>query len=236
MARELTVNGLTAGYGNSTVLQNVELTVEPGTICGILGRNGVGKTTLIQALAGHLPVRKGKVSIGGRDVTHLAAHKRAEFGMALAPQGRRLFPSLTVREHLQIAERRNGNPDWLWDFEAVTNSFPRLAERLGNLGSELSGGEQSMVSMGRLLIANPHVALLDEPSEGLSPLLVQKVSAVLRQAKDGGMTILIVEQNYGLVMEIADRVHLMNKGQIVYSGTPAELKDDTEIRRRYLGG
>lgn len=235
MGSKLVVRGLNAGYGDSTVLHNIDLTVEPGTICGILGRNGVGKTTLIQSLAGHLAVREGTVSIDGDEITRLPPHKRAALGLALAPQGRRLFPSLSVREHLLLADRPVESAQ-AWNFKRVMDAFPRLAERLDNSGSALSGGEQSMVSLGRLLIANPSVALLDEPSEGLSPLLVQKVADVLRQVKSEGMTTLIVEQNFALVMEIADRVHLMSKGRIVYSGTPAELKKDTETRQRYLGG
>ncbi|GMO93309.1 ABC transporter ATP-binding protein [Bradyrhizobium sp. TM239] len=235
MDSALTVRELEAGYGDGTVLHGIDLEVRSGTICCVLGRNGVGKSTLIQSIAGHHPVRQGKVGLNGIDATHLAAHKRAGLGMAVAPQGRRLFPSLTVREHLQISERGGEKPN-AWNFDRVLKAFPRLGERLDNLGAALSGGEQSMVSMGRLLMANPLVALLDEPSEGLSPLLVQQVADVLQEGRSAGMAILLVEQNFGLVMRIADHVHIMNKGRIVYSGPPDALREDTETRHRYLGG
>lgn len=236
MARDLNVKNLTTGYGNSTVLQDVSLTVEPGSICAVLGRNGVGKTTLINSLAGHLPMRTGRILVDQKDITNLPAYKRASLGISLAPQGRRLFPSLSVKEHLDLAARPNSLLRVPWDLESVLASFPRLSERLGNLGSELSGGEQSMVAIARLLISNPAIALFDEPSEGLSPLLVQNVARVLTRAREGGMTIVIVEQNFGLIMDIADHVHLMSKGRIVYSGTPSRLSADPETRRVHLGG
>lgn len=197
----LTLRGVKAGYGASMVLHGIDLLVEPGKICGVLGRNGVGKTTLIQSIAGHVPVKDGLIAIDGAELTKMPAHRRVALGLGLAPQGRRLFPSLTVREHLELTRRRRDG-ERRWDSERVLAAFPRLAERLSNPGSALSGGEQSMVSMGRLLMANPSVALLDEPSEGLSPLLVQQVGEVLRQCRDEGMAILLVEQNFGLVMKI----------------------------------
>lgn len=236
MAEALLVEKLTAGYGRSTVLHDVDLTVRPGRICCILGRNGVGKTTLIQALAGHLPVRSGRVALGDAEITHWPAYRRARAGLALAPQGRRLFGSLTVREHLRIAETLRPGAACRWDVRRVLEAFPRLGERLDNPGSALSGGEQSMVSIGRLLVANPVVGLLDEPSEGLSPILVQHVADVLRAVRDDGVGVLLVEQNFHLAMQVADEVHLMNKGRIVFSGTPGALMADVATRQQYLGG
>lgn len=236
MDEALLVEKLTAGYGGSTVLHDVDLTVRPGRICCILGRNGVGKTTLIQALAGHLPVRSGRIALGDAVMTHWPAYRRARAGLALAPQGRRLFGSLTVREHLRIAQALRPGAVSRWDVQRVLKVFSRLGERLDNPGSALSGGEQSMVSIGRLLVANPKIALLDEPSEGLSPILVQQVADVLRAVREDGVGLLLVEQNFNLAMQVADDVHLMNKGRIVFSGTPPELLADVATRQQYLGG
>jgi branched-chain amino acid transport system ATP-binding protein len=236
MCEALLVEKLSAGYGDSTVLHGVSLKVLPGKICCILGRNGVGKTTLIHALAGHLPIRSGRVVLGNSEISRLPAYKRARAGIALAPQGRRLFGTLTVREHLQIAENILPKSSSGWNVARVLEVFPRLRERFDSLGQTLSGGEQSMLSIGRLLVANPQVGLLDEPSEGLSPILVQQVAEVLRTVRDEGGALLLVEQNFKLAMQVADEVHLMNKGGIVFSGTPAELLADVGARQRYLGG
>lgn len=236
MREALVVEKLSTGYGDSTVLHDVGLKVLPGKICCILGRNGVGKTTLIQALAGHLPIRSGRVVLGNSEISRLPAYKRARAGMALAPQGRRLFSTLTVREHLQVAENILPKGSSSWNVVRALEVFPRLRERLDSFGQTLSGGEQSMLSIGRLLVANPRVGLLDEPSEGLSPILVQQVAEVLRIVRDEGGALLLVEQNFKLAMQVADEVHLMSKGRIVFSGTPAELLTDVGARQRYLGG
>jgi branched-chain amino acid transport system ATP-binding protein len=236
MHEALVIEKLSAGYGGSTVLHDVGLKLLPGKICCILGRNGVGKTTLIQSLAGHLPIRSGRIVLGNSEISRLPAYKRARAGMALAPQGRRLFSTLTVREHLQIAENLLSKGSSCWNFDRILEVFPRLRERLDSFGQTLSGGEQSMLSIGRLLVANPQVGLLDEPSEGLSPILVQQVAEVLRIVRDEGGALLLVEQNFRLAMQVADEVHLMNKGRIVFSGTPAELLADVATRQQYLGG
>lgn len=236
MSEALVVEKLSAGYNGSTVLHDVGLKISSGKICCILGRNGVGKTTLIRALAGHLPIRSGRIVLGNSEVSCLPAYRRARAGMSLAPQGRRLFSTLTVREHLQIAEDTPSKGSSCWNCNRVLEVFPRLRERLDSLGQTLSGGEQSMLSIGRLLVANPQVGLLDEPSEGLSPILVQQVAEVLRTVRDEGGALLLVEQNFRLAMQVADEVHLMNKGSIVFSGTPAELLADVTTRQQYLGG
>lgn len=236
MGEVLAAASVTAGYGESTVLHNVSLQLSAGRICCILGRNGVGKTTLIQTIAGHLPLRHGRISLNGEDISNFPPFKRSRLGMSLAPQGRRLFGSLTVREHLEIAQRAAGAGKAAWTIDRVTEAFPRLSERIDNLGVSLSGGEQSMASIARLLVSNPTVALFDEPSEGLSPILVQRVAEVLRVVRSEGLAILLVEQNVKLAMQIADEIHLMNKGKIVFSGTPAEFTADEETRQKYLGG
>lgn len=235
MSDFFSVGAITAGYGASTVLHGVSLALQPGRICTVLGKNGVGKTTLIRAIAGHCPIRSGSVSLGQTILTNLPAHEIARHRVGLVPQGRRLFPTLTVREHLVVGAR---NPEGLqagWTAQRVIEHFPRIGERLGNMGNMLSGGEQSMVAIGRALVANPKVLLLDEPSEGLSPLLVDQVAEILEILRTEGVAILLVEQNYGLAMRLSDEINIMSKGQIVHTSTPEQLKASPEVRSQFLG-
>lgn len=236
MPEDLSVLDLHSGYGSSTVLHGVSFSLQAGRISVILGRNGVGKTTLIRALAGHNRVSRGRVLLSGIDVTNLAPEQLARRYVGVVPQGRRLFPSLSVREHLQIGARPTAPGMPGWDAARVIRVFPRLGERLSNLGGMLSGGEQSMVAIGRALVGNPRVLLLDEPSEGLSPRLVDEVERVLHTLRSDGLAILLVEQNLGLAIRVADQIHIMSKGQIVYTGTSDELSAHPETRTRLLGG
>jgi branched-chain amino acid transport system ATP-binding protein len=218
-------------YGGSHVLQGVSLTVGAGEVLTILGRNGMGKTTLIRTIVGFTPPRRGRVRFKGEDTTRWPPFRMVNLGMALVPQGRRVFPSLSVRENLEVARRGRGN----WTLERVYDVFPRLRERAGNRANKLSGGEQQMLAIGRALMSNPELLLMDEPTEGLAPLLVREVGRVLGELKRAGLSILLVEQNLPLALSVADRVHVLSRGQIVHSGTPAGLMANEEVKSRYLG-
>jgi branched-chain amino acid transport system ATP-binding protein len=218
-------------YGESHVLQGVSLTVGSGEVLAILGRNGMGKTTLVRSIVGFTPPRRGQVRFRGEDVTRWPPFRMVQSGMALVPQGRRVFPSLGVRENLEVARRGRGR----WTIERVYEIFPRLAERADHRSNKLSGGEQQMLAIGRALMSNPELLLMDEPTEGLAPLLVREVGRVIGELKKAGLSILLVEQNLPLALSVADRVHVLSRGQIVHSGTPAELMANDEVKSRYLG-
>jgi branched-chain amino acid transport system ATP-binding protein len=229
----LDVRDLHVAYGESHVVQGVSLTVPDGRIAAVLGRNGVGKTTLIRAIAGLTPPRSGHVLLGGEDITGVPAHEIARRGVGLVPQGRRLFPSLDVREHLLVGARREGRHGW--DVGRVVELFPRLRERWRHGGSKLSGGEQGMLACGRALVGNPDVLLMDEPSEGLAPLLVRELGRILLALKRDGVSILLVEQNLAFALRLADHVYLMSKGQIVHECAPDALRRDDALKARHLG-
>jgi len=218
-------------YGGSHVLNGVSLDVQPGEVVAILGRNGMGKTTLIRSVIGFTPPRRGRVRFRGDDVTGWAPFRRVARGMALVPQGRRVFGSLSVRENLDVARAGAGR----WDREGVYGLFPRLRERAPNRASKLSGGEQQMLAIGRALMSNPALLLMDEPTEGLAPLLVREVGRVIAELKRAGLSILLVEQNLPMAAAVADRVHVLNRGEIVYSGRPGELLANEDVKSRYLG-
>jgi len=228
----LAVRDLHAYYGESHVLQGVSLDVADGESVALLGRNGAGKTTTINAIVGFVRSRGGTIRVGDRDVTAKAPHQVAAAGVALVPQGRRVFADLTVLENLTIAARSNGGG---WDLARVLGLFPSLERRLGNRGDELSGGEQQMVAIGRALLRDPVLLLLDEPSEGLAPKLVNEVGDALVRLRESGLALLLVEQNLALATRVAQRVYVMNKGTIVFSGTTAELAAAGDVEARYLG-
>ena len=228
----LEVRGLHAYYGESHVLQGVDINVRDGEAVALVGRNGAGKTTTIAAIMGSLRPRAGSVRVGTSDVAGQPAHNVARAGVALVPQGRRIFAELSVRENLLIAARPVSDG---WDERRVLELFPALGRRLGNRGDELSGGEQQMLALGRALMRNPGVLLLDEPSEGLAPKLVTEVGEALRSLRGTGLAILLVEQNLGLATRVAERLYVMNKGIIVFGGTPAELAARPDIEAAYLG-
>src|SRR5919106_2720589 len=227
----LRVSDVHTYYGDSHVLHGVSLGVAPGEVVAILGRNGMGKTTLIRSVVGFTPPRRGRVHFRGEDITPWAPFRRIERGMALVPQGRRVFASLSVRENLDVARGGAGR----WDLERVYGLFPRLRERAPNRANKLSGGEQQMLAIGRSLMSNPALLLMDEPTEGLAPLLVREVGRVIGELKREGLSILLVEQNLPLALGVADRVHILSRGQIVYTGAPAALAADEEVKSRYLG-
>jgi branched-chain amino acid transport system ATP-binding protein len=220
-------------YGDSYVLQGVSLEVARGSVVALLGRNGVGKTTLIRSIVGFTPARKGAILFDGRDITRMDPYKIVKLGMSLVPQGRRVFPSLTVRENLAIAERCSDTRHW--DFPKIYGLFPRLEERRDQRASTLSGGEQQMLAIARALISNPLFILMDEPTEGLAPVLVREVGDAILKMKEEGLSIFLVEQNLAFARRFADSVHLMSKGLIVYSSTPEQLWEDQEAKHRYLG-
>ncbi len=227
----LEVEGVHTYYGESHVLQGVSLRVDPGEVLAILGRNGMGKTTLIRTIIGFTPPREGRVLYEGTEITRLPPFRMVALGMALVPQGRRVFPSLSVRENLDVARRGEGR----WSLEQVYALFPRLRDRAGNRANKLSGGEQQMLAIGRALMSNPDLLLMDEPTEGLAPLLVREVGRVITELKRSGLSILLVEQNLALALSVADRVHVLSRGQIVHTGTPAELMGNDDVKTRYLG-
>jgi branched-chain amino acid transport system ATP-binding protein len=228
----LDVHDLHAYYGESHVLQGVSLAVAEKESVALLGRNGAGKTTTISAIVGFVRPRAGSVTVRGRDVTRCAPHVIASAGLALVPQGRRVFGDLSVRENLVVTARPVSGG---WDLPKVLQLFPSLDSRLESFGDQLSGGEQQMLAIGRALMRNPAVLVLDEPSEGLAPKVVSEVGEALIRLRETGLAILLVEQNLGLATRVAQRVYVMNKGSIVFSGTPDELAASSDVEARYLG-
>jgi branched-chain amino acid transport system ATP-binding protein len=228
----LEVRGLHAYYGGSHVLQGIDLDVGDGEAVSLVGRNGAGKSTTIAAIMGLVRPRAGSVRIGGVDLAGQPAHRIARAGVALVPQGRRIFAELSVRENLHLASRPVAGG---WDERRVLALFPTLDRRLDNRGDELSGGEQQMLAIGRALMRNPGLLLLDEPSEGLAPKLVDDVGDALRSLRATGLTVLLVEQNLALATRVGERLYVMNKGTIVFEGTAAALTAQPEVEARYLG-
>jgi branched-chain amino acid transport system ATP-binding protein len=237
----LAVRDIHTYYGDSYVLHGLSLELSQGRIVVILGRNGMGKTTLIRSIAGLTPPRRGDIVFDGHSLIGKPPYAIAQSGMAIVPQGRRIFKSLTVRENLvlptsTLAGRRNRDPNRThWKLESVLAEFPQLAERIDNTGSALSGGEQQMLAIGRALMANPALILMDEPSEGLSPKLVQKIEEIMRNLRNHGHAILLVEQNLALALSMADSIYVISSGQFVFHGTAEELSRNTEILDSHIG-
>lgn len=224
-------------YGDSYILQGVTLAARRGEVVAILGRNGVGKSTLAKSIIGFVPPRRGTIRFAGQDVTGSTPEARSRAGIALVPQGRRTFRSLSVAETLDIAShlRRFDRQGLSWTTENVYEAFPRLAERRNNRAGNLSGGEQQMLAVGRALVGNPRLVVLDEPTEGLSPLLVRELHGVLQMVKARGSTLLLIEQRLKFAMALADRVVILNKGKVVFESTPEQLETAEDVRHRYLG-
>ena len=228
----LDVQDIHTYYGDSHVLQGVSLTIKRGQVIGLVGRNGMGKTTLVRSIIGFTPPRRGRVVFKERDITGWISNRIVALGLGLVPQGRRVFPSLSVLENLRVAVRERGGR---WTVDGVMELFPRLRERAETRAGKLSGGEQQMLAIARALVTNPELLLMDEPTEGLAPLLVQEVGRVIGRLKAEGLAILLVEQNLPLALRLADHVHVLSRGRIVHSGPPAALDADPEAKSRYLG-
>jgi branched-chain amino acid transport system ATP-binding protein len=231
----LEVRGLHSYYGDAHILHGVSLDVAPGEVVALLGRNGMGKTTLIRSIMGLAPpqVREGTIRFEGQDLRRLRPHGVAQRKIALVPQGRRLFGSLTVTEHLTMLKPASAKQGWT--LTRVLETFPRLAERRHHRGAQLSGGERQMLAVGRALLLDPKLVLMDEPSEGLAPVMVQHLETVIAELRKEGLGILLVEQNLYSALAVADRVFVMETGQIVHQGAKREIEADPASLRRYLG-
>jgi branched-chain amino acid transport system ATP-binding protein len=228
----LEVRDIHTYYGDSHVLQGISLSMTRGQVVGILGRNGMGKTTLIRSIIGFTPPRRGQIMFKDRDITAWSSNRAVGFGLGLVPQGRRVFPSLSVMENLTVAVKGDNGP---WTVERVLELFPRLRERGAHRAGKLSGGEQQMLAIARALMTNPELLLMDEPTEGLAPLLVREVGRVIESLKAQGLSILLVEQNLPLALRVADHVHVLSRGRVVHSSAPDALWRNEEIKSRYLG-
>ncbi len=231
----LQIRSLNTYYGESHILQGVDLHIQAGQSVGLLGRNGMGKTTLIRSLMGYVPAASGQVIWCGKDVTGQAPERMARLGIGYVPEGRGVFPNLSVRENLIMSARTGVNGRKDWTYERVLETFPRLKERLDNGGHQLSGGEQQMVAIGRALMTNPELMVLDEATEGLAPLIVKEIWRVIRQISETGISTLIVDRNFREVLAHTDQAVVMEKGRIVLAGESAELVNAEEDLKRYLG-
>ena len=237
MPNVLELHDIHTYYGDSYVLQGVSLAVPPGKVVALMGRNGVGKTTTIRSIVGFSPPKQGTIIFKDADITMLPSHQIAKRGISLVPQGRRIFPSLTVSEHLRVF-RRNGTStgEHAWTLDRIVSLFPALERRMKQKGSALSGGEQQMLAIARALLTNPELLLMDEPSEGLSPLAVLQVVEVIEHLREAaGLPMLLVEQNLSLALNLADHIYVMNKGAIVFEGEPDALANAPDVQRTYLG-
>ena len=230
----LDAHDIHAWYGSSHILHGVALQIGRGETVGLLGRNGMGKSTLIRTLLGHVAQRDGRIQLFGHDVSRARPHEVARRGVAYVPEGRGVFPNLTVRENLVMAARAATDPHRAWTYERVMQTFPRLAERVGNLGAQLSGGEQQMLSIGRALMTQPDLIILDEATEGLAPLIVAEIWRVIGQIRADGIATLIVDRDYRKVLANSDRAVVLQKGQVVMSGASAALREDPQLAA-YLG-
>ena len=226
----LALDAVDAYYDRSHVLQSLSMEVEVGAVVALLGRNGAGKSTTLKTIMGIVPVRAGRMRFDGADITGLAPHRVARLGIAYVPEDRGIFASLSVQEHLTLASAHGG-----WPLARIYEAFPRLAERRDHRGTQLSGGEQQMLSIARALTLAPRLLIMDEPTEGLAPVIVEEIAAIAERLKAQGLTMLLVEQNYPFAARIADRVYVLGKGRIRWEGTPSELDGDEHIKHTWLG-
>jgi len=227
----LTVENIHTYYRESHILQGLSLEVRPGELVCLMGRNGAGKTTTIRSIIGYNAPRSGRIRFRDQDIAGLPPYRIAERGIGLVPQGRRVFPDLTVKENLNFAAKAGGP----WNEERAFAVFPRLKERQNNRGNQLSGGEQQMLAIARALLMNPKLILMDEPSEGLAPLIVREIGGIIQELKSEGLSVLLVEQNLALGFSVADRCYVLNKGRVVYEGSSQALRHDETVKRQYLG-
>jgi branched-chain amino acid transport system ATP-binding protein len=229
----LEVETIETCYGLSQVLFGVSLSIAPGEMVTLMGRNGMGKTTTVRSIMGLTPARAGSIRFGGQDIRALPPYKVAKLGIGLVPEGRQIFPNLTVRENLvATAVKRDGAA---WTLDTVYELFPRLAERSGSMGNQLSGGEQQMLAIGRALMTNPRLLILDEATEGLAPLIRAEIWRCLARLKASGLSILLIDKNVGALMRVADRHFLIERGRVVWSGASPALAAAQDIQHRYLG-
>jgi branched-chain amino acid transport system ATP-binding protein len=229
--RALELDKVFAGYGQTVILEDIRLALDVGETLSIIGRNGVGKSTLLATIMGHTTLHGGAIRLHGKDASQLVTYRRVTAGLGYVPQEREIFPSLTLRENLEVAARPGP-----WTAQSVFELFPRLAERADNRGNQLSGGEQQMLAIGRALIGNPTVLLMDEPSEGLAPVIVEELArAVKRLTQAGGLSMILVEQNSRLALEIAPRAVVMDRGRIVYDGPSETLRNDPAKLEQFIG-
>jgi branched-chain amino acid transport system ATP-binding protein len=236
MTALLELRGVRAGYDDTgDVLHGIDLDLHEGEVVAVLGRNGVGKTTLMNTVVGLVRLRAGSVKLEGRELAGLGTHEIARAGIAIVPQGRRIFARLTVAENLKLARRATGGRPVEWALEDVYELLPRLRERRGHRGNELSGGEQQMLAIGRALLANPRVLLFDEPSEGLAPLIVDLITDTISGLRERGLSAIVVEQNLHVAVALADRVAIMTKGEISYRATTQEFRGDRATAQALLG-
>ena len=231
----LALSGIDALYADSHVLHSVSFTLNAGRVLALLGRNGAGKTTCIHAIVGFVPPRRGEIRLFGETISQLSPEAISRKGVGLVPQGRRIFASLTVRENLLVAAQSRAGATGSWTLERVFDLFPALRERPQQLAGSLSGGEQQMLAIGRALMGNPRVLLLDEPSEGLAPLIVAEVGRTIARLKQQGQSLLLVEQNVRLALDLADDVVLVNTGRVVFAGTIDQLRADEALITQHLG-
>jgi branched-chain amino acid transport system ATP-binding protein len=231
----LDIRDLRGGYGPVEVLRGITMHIDRGEIVAVLGSNGAGKSTLNNTLSGLYPAFSGKVTFDGKDITRARASAIVDVGLIQVPEGRRVFPNLSVQENLELGSYRRGRANRVKNLERVFETFPRLRERIPQAAGTLSGGEQQMLAIGRGLMAEPQLLVLDEPSLGLSPLLVDEMFALIKRLNTDGMPVLLVEQNVGQSLEIADRAYVLENGAIAFHGTPAELLANAELKRAYLG-
>jgi len=221
-------------YGESYVLRGISLKIQEGSIVALLGRNGMGKTTTIRSIIGFNPPRRGQILFWDKNIAGLPSYKIAHLGVGLVPQGRSIFPSLSVKENLTMSARGVGKAD-SWTLDKVYSLFPILKERSRYPGTLLSGGEQQMLAIGRALMTNPQLILMDEPSEGLAPLIVKEVGNIIYQLKQKGFSILLVEQNLPMALKVADYLYILSNGKVVYESTPDDLRSNDEVKAKYIG-
>lgn len=235
MSNMLSINNINTFYGYSHVLYDVSLDIPEAAVIALLGRNGVGKTTTLRSIIGLTPANTGSIVFNNEDITHISTHLIAQKGMGYVPQGRRLFGSLSVKEHLTVYHRKGIDGSDEWTPERVLDFFPRLKERYNSLGGALSGGERQMLAIARALVTNPRMIIMDEPTEGLAPQIVKEVGKLILRIKQQGLTILLTEQKLRFALDLADYVYLMSKGQIVYHSSPEKLDENEDVKKLYLG-
>ena len=233
MSQILSVNDIHTYYGESYILQGLSLKSDRASIVALVGRNGMGKTTTMRSIIGFTRPRRGKIYFKDKDITDLPSFQICQRGISLVPQGRRIFPSLSLRENLVIAARYTQRKG-AWDMEKIFSLFPILKERANNKGNQLSGGELQMLAIARALISNPEFMLMDEPSEGLAPMVIENVGKIIQQLKESGLSILLAEQNLPLALSVADYVYVLAKGTVVFESTPEALENNEQVKREYL--